>query len=89
MMVKRLGMMGTGDVRSGLMVHISDMNRLFMVGRSLVQIVMRISHDGHWSVVSDSMLRMNTRMRVNLLANSVVVNFRRNVVLDGSSLVMS
>ena len=82
-------MMGTGDVRSGFMVHIGDVDRLFMVGRRFVRIVMRIFHNGHWGVVGDSMLRMNTRVRVNLLANSMVVNLRRYVVLDRSSLMMS
>ena len=86
--VKRSGVMNSCNMGRGLVMSICDVNRLLVMRDGLVLGMMRIGHYSNWCVVSNWMVNAGV-VRVDFLADTVIIDLCRNVMLDSSGLVMS
>lgn len=80
--------MNSCNMWRGLVMSICDVNRLLVMRDGLVLGMVRIGHYSNWCVVSNGMVNASV-VRVDFLADTVIIDLCRNVMLDSSGLVMS
>ena len=86
--VKRSCVMNSCNMWGSLVMSICDVNRLLVMRDGLVLGMMRIGHYSNWCVVSNGMVNAGV-VSVDFLADTVIIDLCRNVMLDSSGLVMT